>query len=91
MKNGLLPVTLSEAEVDELIRRAKEYQGYQAIVDLEKKIVTDMNTFSAAFEIGDFQRSCLLEGLDDIGLTLKHEPAIAEYEQRRPDWMRANA
>src|SRR5438477_13159701 len=45
MKNGLLPVTLSEAEVDELIRRAKEYQGYQAIVDLEKKIVTDMNTF----------------------------------------------
>ena len=91
MKNGLLPVTLSEAEVDELIRRAKEYQGYQAIVDLEKKIVTDMNAFCAVFEIGDFQRSCLLEGLDDISLTLKHEPDIAAYEQRRPRWMRANA
>jgi len=91
MKNGLLPVTLSEAEVDELIRRAKEYQGYQAIVDLEKKIVTDMNTFCAVFEIGDFQRSCLLEGLDDISLTLKHEPDIAEYEQRCPCWMPAKA
>jgi len=91
MKNGLLPVTLSEAEVDELIRRAKEYQGYQAIVDLEKKIVTDMNAFCAVFEIGDFQRSCLLEGLDDISLTLKHEPDIAEYEQRCPCWMPAKA
>src|SRR5437660_9579280 len=57
MKNGLLPVALTEAEVDELIRRAKEYQGYQAIVDLEKKIVTDMNTFFAVFEIGGFRRS----------------------------------
>src|SRR6058998_3416423 len=55
LKNRLLPVTLSEAEVDELIRRAKEHEGYRATVDLEKKIVTDMNTFSAAFEIGDFQ------------------------------------
>ena len=91
MKNGLLPVVLSAAEVDELIRRAKEHEGYQATVDLEKKIVTDMNAFSAVFEIGDFQRSCLLEGLDDIGLTLKHEPDIAAYEQRRPRWMRANA
>jgi len=91
MKNGLLPLVLSEAEVDELIRRAKEHEGYQATVDLEKKIVTDMNAFSAVFEIGDFQRSCLLEGLDDIGLTLKHESEITEYEQRRPGWMRANA
>ena len=91
MKNGLLPVTLSEAEVDELIRRAKEHEGYRATVDLEKKIVTDMNTFCAVFEIGDFQRSCLLEGLDDISLTLKHEPDIAEYEQRCPCWMPAKA
>ncbi len=90
MKNGLLPVVLSEAEVDGLIRRAKEHERYQATVDLEKKIVTDMNTFSAAFEIGDFQRCCLLEGLDDIGLTLKHEPDITAYEQRRPSWMRTN-
>jgi len=87
MKNGLLPVVLSAAEVDELIRRAKEHEGYQATVDLEKKIVTDMNAFSAVFEIGDFQRTCLLEGLDDIGLTLKHEAEIAEYESHRLAWM----
>jgi len=91
MKNGLLPVTLSEAEVDELMRRAEEHEGYQATVDLEKKIVTDINAFSAVFEIGDFQRFCLLEGLDDIGLTLKHESEITAYEQRRPRWMQANA
>jgi 3-isopropylmalate/(R)-2-methylmalate dehydratase small subunit len=91
MKNGLLPVTLTEPEVDELMRRAKEVPGYQATVDLEKKTVTDLNGFSAGFEIGDFQRSCLLAGLDDIGLTLKHESKIAAYEQRRPRWMRASA
>src|SRR3989442_11893788 len=81
MKNGLLPVTLSEAEVDELTRRAKEHEGYRATVDLEKKIVTDLNAFPASFEVGDFQRYCLLEGLDDIGLTLQHEAEIAEYER----------
>src|SRR5260370_40013354 len=86
MKNGLLPVALSESEVDELMRRAKEHEGYQATVDLERKIVTDMNAFSAAFEIGDFQRYCLLEGLADIGLALRTEPDITEYDQRRPCW-----
>src|SRR6058998_1727477 len=55
MKNGLLPVVLSDSQVSELMRLAKEIGGYRATVDLEKKIVTDMNTFSAAFEIGDFQ------------------------------------
>src|SRR6266540_6296083 len=64
MKNGLLPVVLSEAEVDELMRRAKEHEGYRATVDLEKKKVTDMNAFSAVFEIGDFHRFCFLEGLN---------------------------
>lgn len=55
----------------------------QATVDLEKKIVTDAHGFSTAFETGDFQRRCLLEGLDDIDLTLKHEAEIASHEQRR--------
>ena len=90
-KNGLLPVVLSDSQVSELMRLAREIGGYEATVDLEKKMVTDMQGFSAAFEIGEFQRFCLLEGLDDIGLTLKSESDIAAYEQRRPCWMRPNA
>ncbi len=88
LKNGLLPVVLTDAEVSELTRRAKEIESYQITVDLEKKTVSDAHGFSAAFEIGDFQRYCLREGLDDIGLTLKHEPEITAYENRRPPWIR---
>jgi 3-isopropylmalate/(R)-2-methylmalate dehydratase small subunit len=80
MKNGLLPVMLADAQVGEFIRRVREIEGYQLTVDLEQKTVSDAHAFSAAFEIGDFQRYCLLEGLDDIGLTLKHESEIAAYE-----------
>src|ERR1700682_2912082 len=65
-KNGLLPVVLSETEVSELMRRSKEIDNYRLTVDLEQTLVTDDHDFSAVFEIGDFQRSCLLEGLDDI-------------------------
>jgi 3-isopropylmalate/(R)-2-methylmalate dehydratase small subunit len=84
MKNGLLPVVLAEAEVAELMRRAREREGYRATVDLEKKTVIDDHGFAASFQIADFQRYCLLEGLDDIGLTLTHEKDIAAFEARRP-------
>ena len=86
MKNGLLPVTLTDAEIAELMRRALETDNYEVTVDLENKIVVDANGFSATFQVGDFQRYCLLEGLDDIGLTLKHVTEIASYESRRPAW-----
>ncbi len=82
-KNGLLPVTLNEAEVAELMRRAIQVQGYGATVDLETRTVTDGLGFVANFEIEDFQRHCLLEGLDDIGLTLTHADDIAAYESER--------
>jgi 3-isopropylmalate/(R)-2-methylmalate dehydratase small subunit len=88
LKNGLLTVVLSEEDVTNLTNRAKTVAGYELTVDLENKTVSDVSGFSASFEIGDFQRRCLLEGLDDIGLTLQHEEAIASYEQRRPTWMR---
>ena len=88
LKNGLLVVVLTEPEVAELTNRAKTIDRYEPTVDLENKIVSDKSGFSAQFEIGDFQRQCLLEGLDDIGLTLQHEEAITTYEQRRPTWMR---
>ena len=84
MKNGLLPVMLTDADVSELMRRGKEIAGYQVTVDLEKQTISDAHGFSVTFEIGDFQRYCLMEGLDDIGLTLKHEPEITAYENRPP-------
>ncbi len=86
-KNGLLPVTLTGAEVAELTRRARAAEGYRLTVDLERREVRDGHGFSAAFEIDEFRRRCLLEGLDDIGLTLRHESEISRYEERRPAWM----
>ena len=87
LKNGLLPVTLDEAEVAELMRRARQIKDYCASVDLESKSVTDAHGFAATFEIDDFQRHCLLEGLDDIGLTLQHESDITRFEQGRALWV----
>jgi len=79
-KNGFLNVILSEEEVAELMRRAREIPGYQITVDLEQKKVYDGQGFSASFPVDDFVRHCLLEGLDDIGLTLQYEKEIAAYE-----------
>jgi 3-isopropylmalate/(R)-2-methylmalate dehydratase small subunit len=86
LKNGLLPVVLGDAEAAELMRRAKQINDYQAKVDLGNKTVNDAHGFAAEFEIDDFQRYCLMEGLDDIGLTLKHEAEITRYEASRPSW-----
>jgi 3-isopropylmalate/(R)-2-methylmalate dehydratase small subunit len=79
-KNGFLNVVLREEEVAELMRRAREKANYQLTVDLEQRKVYDEDGFSASFPMDDFVRHCLLEGLDDIGLTLQHEEAIAAYE-----------
>jgi 3-isopropylmalate/(R)-2-methylmalate dehydratase small subunit len=80
MKNGLLPVSLAEDEVSTIIELARSIENYELTVDLERRTVTDGRSFSAAFTIDNFQRHCLLEGLDDIGLTLLHEADIAAYE-----------
>ena len=88
-KNGLLTVQLKEGEVAELMRRAQEIDDYQLSVDLEKLEVRDEAGFLAGFAIEDFVRHCLLNGLDDIGLTLQHEAEIAAFEARHP--MRACA
>ena len=82
-KNGLLPVVLSETEVADLMRRAVREEGYRLTVDLEKKEVRDNSGFLARFEIDDFRRKFLLEGLDDIGLTLQQQVNIASYEKQR--------
>jgi 3-isopropylmalate/(R)-2-methylmalate dehydratase small subunit len=83
-KNGFLTVRLSEDEVATLMRRAQEVDGYEVTIDLEKCEVRDDRQFSAKFPIDEFVRHCLLNGLDDIGLTLQHEAEIAAYESRHP-------
>jgi 3-isopropylmalate/(R)-2-methylmalate dehydratase small subunit len=83
-KNGLLNVQLREEEVVELMGRANEHENFQITVDLEQCKVYDDHDFSASFEIDEFTRQCLLEGLDDIGLTLQYESEIAAYEGRVP-------
>ena len=83
-KNGFLTVRLSEKEIAELMRCAGEIDDYQLTVDLEKCEVRDDQGFRAQFPIDNFVRHCLLNGLDDIGLTLQHEAQIAAYEARHP-------
>ena len=83
-KNGHLNVVLTEEEVAHLLGRAEQIEGYRLTVDLEQCRVTDDQGFSAKFSMDDFTRHCLLEGLDEHRLTLKHEPEIAAYEAQHP-------
>lgn len=82
-KNGLLLVRLADAQVAELLCNAKEIEGYKLTVDLEQCTVSDGSGFSAKFDVDPFRRNCLLNGLDDIGLTLRHEQEIAAFETNR--------
>lgn len=79
-KNGMLPITLTAEQVKEIMTRAQKQEGYELSVDLERQTITDASGLSILFVVGEFQRYCLLEGLDDIGLTLRHEDAIKAYE-----------
>ena len=80
--NGLLLVRLPEQQIATLLDRAQRIPGYKLHVSLIDKTVRDEQGFSANFEIDDFRRTCLLEGLDEIGLTLKHESEIAAFESQ---------
>jgi 3-isopropylmalate/(R)-2-methylmalate dehydratase small subunit len=79
-KNGMLPITLTADQVTEIMTRAQQQEGYQLTIDLERQTVEDAQGLSILFVVGEFQRNCLLEGLDDIGLTLRHEDLIRAYE-----------
>ena len=85
-KNGILPVKLEEEAVRRIMEAAKSQPGYRLTVDLESQTVSDDSGWSVSFEVDPFRRHCLLNGLDDIGLTLQHEDKIAAYEARRPAW-----
>ena len=84
LENGLLPIVLPEETVQRIIANAEAVPGYRLNVDLEAERVWDENEDVAAdFSIEPFQRYCLLNGLDSIGLTLEHEDNISEFESRR--------
>jgi len=80
-KNGILPICLDEAIVEELFSRAATHQGYRLSVDLESCTITDEHGLSMGFEVDEFRRRCLLDGVDDIDLVLKCEADIAAYEK----------
>ncbi|HEY6802493.1 MAG TPA: 3-isopropylmalate dehydratase small subunit [Pyrinomonadaceae bacterium] len=82
-KNGMLPIVLAESFVIEILQRTQENEGYRLTADLERQIVSDDIGLSTPFKVSEFQRYCLMEGLDDIGLTLQHEDAISKYEAKR--------
>ena len=84
LKNGLLTVRLSDEQVAEIMRRAASIEGYRLTVDLERLVVEDASGFTASFAMDEFARHCLLNGLDDIGLTLQHEAEIAAFEAAHP-------
>lgn len=79
-KSGLLPVRLSPEEVAILIERVSTDPAHEITVDLESSTVTDNDGFAATFEVDEFRKFCLMNGLDDIGLSLQHESSISAYE-----------
>ena len=80
-KNGILPVALPAAQVDELFRRTEQNLGYRLTVDLPNQTITDHLGLKLSFEIGAFRKETLLKGLDEIGLSLEREAEIAAYEE----------
>ena len=83
LQNGLLPVRLSEKDVDHIMIQSKEAPGYQVTVDLENCTVSDGHGFSASFDMDAFRRFCMQNGLDDIGLTMQDEDAITAFEAQQ--------
>ncbi|WP_116475245.1 3-isopropylmalate dehydratase small subunit [Zobellella maritima] len=86
INNGMVPVRLTDAEVDTLFAYVTANRGAEVTVDLEaQQVRAGEHTFS--FEIDEFRRYCLLNGLDNIGLTLQHKDQIDAYEARQPGWL----
>jgi 3-isopropylmalate/(R)-2-methylmalate dehydratase small subunit len=82
-KNGLLPIVLSAQQVDHLFNETAAFNGYQLTIDLEKQQVIAPDGRTYDFEIAAFRKYCMVNGLDDIGLTLRHADKIKTYESER--------
>jgi 3-isopropylmalate/(R)-2-methylmalate dehydratase small subunit len=92
-KNGIVLVRLSDSEVNTLLQNAEKIPNYQLTVSLEAQTVTDGRGFTAKFEIDPFRKFCLIEGFDDIGLTLRHEAELDKFETKHDgaSWLKAKA
>jgi 3-isopropylmalate/(R)-2-methylmalate dehydratase small subunit len=90
-KNGIVLVRLAEEQVAKLLENAKTIPGYKLTVSLEAQTVTDSLGFKASFEVDPFRKFCLIEGLDDIGLTLRHAAELDAFEARHDQdgWLKA--
>ncbi|MGV8933391.1 MAG: 3-isopropylmalate dehydratase small subunit [Gallionellaceae bacterium] len=84
-KNGLLPIRLDAALVDELFKAEAKMPGFHLKIDLEQQKITAVDGTVYPFEVEAFRKHCLLNGLDDIGLTMQHVEVIKKYEQRRKE------
>lgn len=82
-KNGLLPIVLPEAMVSKLFDACAAFPGYQLTIDLERQVVVQPQGEETPFEVQPFRKYCLLNGFDDIGLTLRHKEKIAAFEAQR--------
>jgi len=82
-KNGLLPIVLSEAQVSQLFDEALVFPGYALTIDLERQVIVKPSGEELAFEVQAFRKYCLLNGFDDIGLTLRHADKIKAFEAQR--------
>jgi len=82
-KNGILPITLLDEQMDQLFEDAQGQLGFELTVDLEAGLITGGSAGDIAFTVDSFRRHCLLNGLDDIGLTLEKTSQIKRYEQKR--------
>jgi len=90
-KSGLLPIVLTEAQIDQLFDEVKAFSGFKLTVDLESQVLRSSDgRIGFPFAIDDFRKYCLLNGLDDIGLTLRHADEIRAFEERhlaRQPWL----
>lgn len=86
MKNGVLPVRLSREDCDTIRAHLHEAPGVEIDIDLETQTVTTLNGTTFKFDIGTFDKECLMNGVDDIGLTQQHDAAISDFEADRPDY-----
>ncbi|MCS7001412.1 MAG: 3-isopropylmalate dehydratase small subunit [Dehalococcoidia bacterium] len=91
LQNGMLTITLPDEQVRAIMDRAKTNLGWRLTVDLENEVMYDDAGFRQPFAVEPFRKFRLLNGLDDIGLTLQHEDAITAYEQRRPRYLTLSA
>jgi 3-isopropylmalate/(R)-2-methylmalate dehydratase small subunit len=83
-KNGLLPIVLPESQVERLFADTFAFPGFKLTIDLERQLVSTVDgTLAFAFDVEPFRKHCLLNGLDDIGLTLQHAEAIRAFETKR--------